>query len=93
MFTIPESECPLVLMGNVTFVILWSSQPFGSVDELNDDFVSSNVVGTRYFPSPWWFALFDKLCAVLALRFDRVEAADVLLLFREHRREPLNIFD
>lgn len=95
MFTIPVDECELELMGNVTFVIFGSwfvSLPFWSVDELYDDFVSNNVVGTRYLPSPCWLIRFVVLWAVLPLRFDRVEAADVLLLFREHRREPLNTF-
>lgn len=98
MFTISDVECALELMGNVILVTVWSTWfasplplPFVSIDELYVDFVSSNVDGTRYFPSPW-FDLYVKLCAVLPLRFDRVEAADVLLLFREHRREPLFLF-
>lgn len=95
MFTIPDVvECTLELMGNVILVtVVWSTWfvsplSFVSIDELYVDFVSSKVDGTRYFPSPW-FNLLVRLCAVLPLRFERVEAADVLLLFREHRREPL----
>lgn len=98
MFTISDVECTLELMGNVILVTVWPTWfasplplPFVSIDELYVDFVSSNVDGTRCFPSPW-FNLFVKLCAVLPLRFERVEAADVLLLFREHRREPLFYF-
>lgn len=90
MFTMPDVvECTLELMGNVILVTVWFASPLSlvSIDELYVDLVSSNVDGTRYFPSPCC-NLLDKLCAVLPLRFERVEAADVLLLFREHRREP-----
>lgn len=49
---------------------------------------SMTVVGTRFLPSWWcwwWLLLF---CTKLPLRFERVDAADALLLLREPRREP-----
>lgn len=70
--------------GVIASLALWSKcLPDSNTVVVGTD--SMTVVGTRFLPSWWcWWWLF-LFCTKLPLRFERVDAADALLLFR---REP-----
>lgn len=79
----------LMLIGMIA-EITWSSWlisfVMGSIDVVND--VIGFNADTRDLIWSWWWLPLLMLWPVLLLRFERVDAADVLLLLREPRREP-----
>lgn len=74
---------------DVASMSLWSKWLDSTTVVVGTD--SMTVVGTRFLPSRWCWWWLLLCCTKLPLRFERVDAADALLLLRDPRREPDNI--